>query len=68
LREKDHLQHPGVDGRIILNCIFQKRDESMDWIDLAHDRALSNTIMSLSFTRNARNFVSVEIVASPEGL
>ena len=62
------MQHPGVDGRIILNCIFRKRDGSMDWIDLAHDRAFSNTIMSLWFPRNARNFVSVEVVASPEGL
>jgi hypothetical protein len=26
LREKDHLQDPGIDGRIILRLIFRKWD------------------------------------------
>jgi len=26
LRERDHLEYPGVDGRIILRCIFRKWD------------------------------------------
>ena len=26
LRERDHLEHPGVDGRIILRWIFTKWD------------------------------------------
>ena len=35
---KNHLEDPGVDGRIILKLIFKKWDGGMDWIDLAHDR------------------------------
>jgi len=26
LRERDQLEDPGVDGRIIFRCIFRKRD------------------------------------------
>jgi hypothetical protein len=36
---KDHLEDPGVGGRIILRWIFRKWDvESMDWIELVQDR------------------------------
>ena len=39
LRERDHLGDPGIDGRIILKCIFMKWDVgSMDCIELAQDR------------------------------
>ena len=26
LKERDHLENPGIDGRIILRCIFRKWD------------------------------------------
>jgi hypothetical protein len=38
VREKDHLEDPGVDGRIILRWIFRKWDGDMEWIDPAQDR------------------------------
>jgi len=33
--ERDHLEEPGIVGRIILKLIFKKWDGSMDWIDVA---------------------------------
>ena len=38
VRERDHLEEPGVDRRIILRWIFRKCDGGMVWIDLAQDR------------------------------
>ena len=35
LKERDHLEDPDIDGRIILRWIFRKWDGGMDWIDLA---------------------------------
>ena len=51
MRERDHLEDPGVD-RIILRWIFRKWDGgAMDWIELAQDRdrcwALVNAVMNL---------------------
>jgi len=46
------LADPGLDGRIILRCIFRKWNGrgGMDWIDLAQDgdrwRALVNAVMN----------------------
>jgi hypothetical protein len=52
LREIDHLEDAGVDGRAILREIFKKWDVGgMDWIDLAHDRnswlALVKAVMNI---------------------
>jgi len=53
LREGDHLQDPGVDGRRKLKWIFKKEVGwgGMDWVDLAQDRdrwrELVNVVMNL---------------------
>ena len=39
LRERDHLEVLGFDGRVILKRIFKKSDEGVNRIDLAQDRA-----------------------------
>ena len=35
LRERDQLEDPDIDGRIILKSIFKKLKGGMDWIDVA---------------------------------
>jgi hypothetical protein len=51
LRERQHLEDPGIDGMIILKWIFRKWDGGMDWIDLAQNRdrwrALVDAAMNL---------------------
>jgi hypothetical protein len=53
LREGEHLEDSGVDGRIILKWIFKTWDGSMYWIELAQDRdrwrAVVNAVMNLRF-------------------
>jgi len=45
------LEHPGVDGRIILRHLQEAGCGGMDWIELAQDRdrqqALLNAVMNL---------------------
>jgi hypothetical protein len=49
----DHLEDPGLDGRLREWWIFRKWDEVMGWIDLAQDRdrwrALVNAVMNFRF-------------------
>ena len=52
LRERDHLEYLGVDGRIILRLIFRNWDGwATDWINLVEvrdrSRALVNAVMNL---------------------
>jgi len=52
LRERDHLEDTGLDGRIMLRWIFRKWGfVGMDWIELAQDRdrwwASVNAVMNL---------------------
>jgi hypothetical protein len=51
LRERSHLEDPGVDGRIIFRWIFRKWDGSMNWIDVPQNRdgwrALVNAAMNI---------------------
>jgi hypothetical protein len=54
LRERDHLGHLGLDGRIILRWMFRKRDGDMYCIDVAQDAerwwADVNTVTNLRFS------------------
>jgi hypothetical protein len=52
LRERDHLQDPGLDGRIIIKMDLEEVGcGGMDWIELAQNRdrwrALVNAEMNL---------------------
>jgi hypothetical protein len=51
LRVRDHLEDPGVDGRIILSWILKKSEGGMGWIGATQDRdkwwALVNAVMNL---------------------
>jgi len=44
VRERDHLEDPGLDGRIILSGMWV-----MDWIEVAQDRDRSQACVSFGF-------------------
>ena len=50
LRERDHLEDPCIDGRIIFRRFFREGNGVMGWIDLDQDRdrwqVLVNAIMT----------------------
>jgi len=53
--KEDYLEHPGIDGRIILKSIFREIGwKVVEWIQMTHDRrkymALVNTVMNLRFS------------------
>jgi len=50
LSDRNHLEDLGVEGSIILKCIFNNGGGGMDWIALAVDRdrwlAVMNAVMN----------------------
>jgi hypothetical protein len=61
LRERDHLEDTGVDGRVILRWLFREWDGGIDCIDLVHDRdrwrALLKAAMNLRVPKKFGEFV-----------
>jgi len=58
-----HLEDVGIDGRIILEWMFEKEWRGVDWMHLAQDRdqwwALVNTLISLWVPQKAGNFLTI---------
>jgi hypothetical protein len=56
-KERDHLEEPGVDERIILKLILKTRYGGMNWIDLAQYRdrwrAPANVVINLGTSYKA---------------
>ena len=47
LRERDHLEDAGIDGKIILRWLFRIVGfRGMDWIELAQDRDRWRALMN----------------------
>jgi hypothetical protein len=48
LKERNHLEDPGVDGRIVIRWIFRKAWTGLMWLkDRDRWRALVNAVMNL---------------------
>jgi hypothetical protein len=62
MRERDHLEDPGIGGRIIFLVFQEVECGVMSWIDLAQDtdswQALVNAIINLRVPYNAGNFLT----------
>jgi hypothetical protein len=52
MRERDHFEYVGVDGRIVLKRTVKKQGGGVDWIDVAQNRDCLvpvNVLMNLRF-------------------
>ena len=53
LRERDHLEDLGIDGRLILKWMIKNWNGGMDWSDLVQDRdrwvAFVNAVINFRF-------------------
>ena len=47
MREREQLEEPGVDGRIILRWIFRVVSGGMDWIELGLDRETGGGLLRM---------------------
>jgi hypothetical protein len=57
MKERGHLEDPGVDGRIVLRWAFRKWNRGIDCVDLAQERdrwrEMENAIVYLRAPENA---------------
>jgi hypothetical protein len=63
MRVRDHLEDPGVSGKIIFLVLQEVGYKGMGWIDLVHDRdswqALVNAVMNIRVSYNVGNFMTI---------